>query len=428
MKQLDLFKNEEALFLQEAEEFLLDLELQVEKMEEQERFFKENQAFEWTEEFPQICDENGNFIGFDIVIGNPPYISAVDMARNKQLKEYNKTNYSIAKGAYDIYILFLKKGLDLLKKDGIYSWIIPNKFLSAQYSQEIKKELINKGLIKSIDISHIRVFKKASVYPIIIVGENKTRKQNFTEYYVKDENNLLKGSFIEYEKLKEYKRFKDFGIKIMSGTTGFEAQKVKELLTEIKTENSFPFVVSGCIDKYVLDFRNVRFMRKKFKQAYISNKNNSVAKSKWTFWKNNKIVIAGMTKQIEAIYAEEPLAIGVGAYGIYDFADFEPKFILAILNSKFLTNYIFKKFRDKHLAGGYLAVNKNNIEQFPLVQTPKKTQTKIVDLVNKILKLKQNDINANTEKIETEINQLVYKIYELTKEEIKIIENDYAIK
>ncbi len=424
MKQLDLFKKEEDVFLQEAEEFVLKLEFQVEKLEEQECFLKENQAFEWAKEFPQICDKNGNFIGFDIVIGNPPYISAVDMARNNKLKEYNRTNYPIAKGAYDIYILFLKKGLDLLKKEGRYSWIIPNKFLSAQYSQEIKKELIDKGLIKSIDISHIKVFKKASVYPIIIVGDKTTTKQNFTEYYVKDENSLSKEKFIKYEKLKEYKTFKDFGIKIMSGTTGFEAQKVKELLTESKTENSFPFVVSGCIDKYILDFQNVRFMRKKFKQAYISNKNNSVAKSKWAFWQNNKVVIAGMTKQIEAIYTEKPLAIGVGTYGIYDFADFEPKFILAILNSKFLSNYVFKKFRHKHLAGGYLAVNKNNIEQFPLIETSKNKQMQIVTQVNKILKLKQNNINANTEKIETEINQLVYKIYKLSENEIEIIENE----
>ncbi|OQX98891.1 MAG: hypothetical protein B6I24_04135 [Bacteroidetes bacterium 4572_128] len=401
MKQFDLFENnnEEDIFLQEAEEYLLYMENEIEKLEEKERFYKENHAFNWAENFPQICDENGNFEGFDVVIGNPPYISAVDMSRNAQLKTYFKNNYDIAKGAYDIFILFLKKATQILKKDCFYSWIIPNRFLSAQYAELIKKELIKNGLIHSVDISNIKVFKKANVYPIIIVGKNGNNEENFTEYYIKKEKELNEGNHKKYEILKEYRSFKDLGIKIMSGATGFEAGKIKSVLSERKTKNSIPFIVSGCIDQYSVDFKNLRFMKKKFKKAFISNKLKKIAKTKWSFWNNKKIVIAGMTKKVEAIFAEEALAIGVGTYGIYDFANFEPKFILALLNSKFMSSYITKKFKDKHLAGGYLSINKNTIEQYPIVE-------------------------IKTSKLEKEIDILVYKLYNLTKEEIKIIENE----
>ncbi len=73
MKQLDLFKTEEDSFLEECESFIFELENEIQELEEQERFFEENRAFEWDKEFPQCCDERGNWIGFDAVIGNPPY-------------------------------------------------------------------------------------------------------------------------------------------------------------------------------------------------------------------------------------------------------------------------------------------------------------------------------------------------------------------
>ena len=424
MQNLKLFKDEEDIFLQEAEEYLSYMESEIEKIENQERFCKENHAFNWEKEFPEVLDENGNFEGFDIVMGNPPYISAVDMARNKQLKMYFKNNYDIVKGAYDIFILFLKKATQILKKNYFYSWIIPNRFLSAQYSELIKNELIKKGLIHSVDISTFKVFAKANVYPIIIVGKDGNNEENFTEYYVKSEKALNTEKHKKYKTLKEYKTFKDLGIKIMSGTTGFEANKIKSMLSERKIKNSIPFIVSGCIDQYTVDFNNLRFMKQKFKQAYISNKNNQIAKTKWNFWNNPKIVIAGMTKKVEAIFVKYPLAIGVGTYGIYDFGNFEPKFILALLNSKFMSSYITKKFKDKHLAGGYLSINKNTIEQYPIIEINKTKQQKFIRRVDKILLLKSENQNADTSKIEKEIDKMVYQLYDLTAEEIKIIENE----
>jgi len=109
----------------------------------------------------------------------------------------------------------------------------------------------------------------------------------------------------------------------------------------------------------------------------------------------DKIVIAGMTKRIEATFSDSPLALGVGIYGIYDFGKFNPKFLLAILNSKFLTYYLNIEFKDKHLAGGYLAINKSTIESLPLVYTD--AQESLIKKADLMLQLNKNlqDIKQN---------------------------------
>ncbi len=403
--------------------------LSKELVNAQERYEKKKRSvfaktLEWRFEFPEVLDNKGNFTGFDAIVGNPPYISAVNMARNKWLKAYFKNAYPEATGAYDIYVLFLKKATELLKQNGFYGWIIPNKFLATQYAKKTRELLINTGLSSSVDISNINVFKKASVYPIMIFGKNKSKKTKFRKYRTElKTEEQLSDELYEYPEMKKYKSFNEMGIKIKSGTTGFEAQKIKLLILKRKVKGSIPFVVSGCIDRYSLDFKNVRYMKSLYKKAFIHNNKKTIAKSKWDFWNNKKIVIAGMTKEIEAIWTEQPLAIGVGTYGIYEFGNYNPKFLLGILNSSFMSYYVVNKFRDKHLAGGYIAINKNMISEFPIVDINKHDQKPIIELVNKLLKIKNRN-KKNIRNIENQIDKLVYKLYNISDKEIKIIENE----
>lgn len=104
-------------------------------------------------------------------------------------------------------------------------------------------------------------------------------------------------------------------------------------------------------------------MKDKYDKAYIYLDSN-ITESKQYMWKNPKIVIAGMTKQIEACYVDSPLAIGVGVYAIYDFAGYDPFYILGVLNSKHTTEFLITEFSDKHLAGGYLASTNLRLNNF----------------------------------------------------------------
>jgi hypothetical protein len=272
------------------------------------------------------------------------------------------------------------------------------------------------------------VFDNVSIYPIIIIG-NKLVK-SFKRFKANQLNDLSSNNLKLETTVNLHPTFKDFGIKVCSGTTGFQAKQILKYISEKRTKHSVPFVVSGSIDPYFIRFDSIRYMNRKFKRAFIT-KGTDIASTKWAFWQNEKIVIAGMTKRIEAIYFTEPLAIGVGVYAIPNYSTFHPKVLLALMNSKYLTYYLNTKFRDKHLAGGYLAINKSTIEQLPLVKIEECKQNDILMLVDRILSLTQNDDylqnsqkQAKVKALEAKIDQLVYKLYDLTPEEIKIMEGE----
>ena len=373
-----------------------------------------SEFFLWHTWFSDVFESGG----FDIVIGNPPYVSAVNMARTDVEKRIYKSIYPQATGAYDLYVLFLLKGCILSKN--IYTWIIPNKFLIADYAELSRSELKRNGLYRSLDVSIFNVFKEASVYPIILNG-GKIANLEFKMYNLEDYEGLLLNKVVERTMVSCDETILSCGIKVCSGATGFEAQRIKEFVTEYPISNTIPFTVSGNIDRYSYNNRNVRYMKDKYPTAYIFL-DKSIADSKKAMWTKPKIVVAGMTKVIEATYVDCPLAIGVGAYAIYNFNGISPYYILGLLNSKYTSYYLRKKFKDKHLAGGYLAINKSTIEKLPFVVGDERIQNEIVKLVIQILDKKKKDSCANTSDMESLIDKFVYQLYNLTKDEITIIE------
>ncbi len=327
-----------------------------------------NKAFGWHKEFPDIFKDGG----FDVVVGNPPYVNArnMDIIDRKYLNE----KYKALQGSYDLYAAFLLKAHDLLKQTGRYGWIIPNKLLIADYAKKVLRTLENKSLKMVVNVSKLSVFNGVGVYPIIVIGSLNRKESGSIRYDITNPEHL--NSVEEYQAkdnpLKRFESLASVGIKINSGTTGFEAQKIKPLLNE--NNDGIPFAVSGSIDPYTIDTTLVPYMKSRYSHPYIYSYRQEVSESKYRFWNNEKIVIAGMTKRIEAVYAPKPLALGVGVYAIYDYAGQNPKALTAILNSRFMTHYLLKEFADKHLAGGYLAINKSTLEQLPIV-TPNSIQS-----------------------------------------------------
>ncbi len=359
---------------------------------------------------------SGNNPGFDIVIGNPPYVSAVDRKRSQGLKNYYKKFYPEATGSYDDFILFLLRGLSILNSKGVYSWIIKNTFLSADYSLKTKEKLINKGgLYQSLDISNEDVFHKIGVYPIIINGNLQNKSKNFQELNVGNFKNLENDIFVKVKKLKKYTTFGDFKIKLFTGTAGFGANSIIKLIEIKRNDNNIPFVVSGNVDRYKFHNNNVRYMGTTYSKAYLKIKNQKVlADQKVNFFQSPKIVIAGMTKEIEAVYVKKPLALGVGIFGIYEFSGYDPYFLTGLLNSKFLSTYMVNKFKDKHLAGGYISITKSVIEKLPFILIKKSDQNYISerskyihDHVNQV----DEDNNSKILKLNNEINKRVEEIF-----------------
>lgn len=371
-----------------------------------------NNFFLWHTWFSDVFNRDDKE-GFDIVIGNPPYVSAVNMARTGEEKLLYKQSYPEATGAYDMYVLFLLLGVKL--SSNIYCWIIPNKLLVADYAKKTLHKLKAEcGLEKTIDVSVYDVFKNASVYPIIVLG-NKVSHEQFNSYFLNNYTDLIDNRLNKKESVEESNkvRLSLLGLKVCSGATGFEAQKIKENICEIDNNHTIPFTVSGNMDRYVFNNTNVRYMKDKYSRAFIYLDSN-ITESKQEMWKNPKIIIAGMTKKIEACYVDTPLAIGVGVYAIYDFAGYNPFYILGILNSKSTTDFLTAEFSDKHLAGGYLAINKSTIEQFLFPKNvPADVQQHIADIAKSIHLAKKENPKSDIATLESQIDSIVSHLHSI---------------
>jgi hypothetical protein len=183
------------------------------------------------------------------------------MRRGKLVKDYFKVKYPLVTGSYDIYTLFVALTLQLAKPKGSYSYIIPNKFLVAEYSRQLYNKLLEDGSIQqAINLSQYNIFEAASVYPIIISGELDSRL-GFDKYEVSSIDDFMRGSFACESALKSYSTVKDAGFQVQSGLAGFQASSVIEFLSGTSGDGLIPFTVSGCIDRYVVSNRNVRYMK-----------------------------------------------------------------------------------------------------------------------------------------------------------------------
>lgn len=106
--------------------------------------------------------------GFDIVIGNPPYVDSEEMSRSMPLqREIYARKYICAKGNWDIFVLFIEKGINLLKDKGVQTYIVPNKLISAPYTTRLRKEMSKNEILEIRDYSNVNVFKSAAVYPVV---------------------------------------------------------------------------------------------------------------------------------------------------------------------------------------------------------------------------------------------------------------------
>ena len=131
--------------------------------------WKDKKAFNWEEEFKDIMD-NG---GFDVVIGNPPYIRIQSLPRDEA--NYYRDNYNSAFGSFDIYVLFIEQAINLLKPEGRMGLITSGKFLKSDYGKKLQQILIGSCTIENIiDLSAQRVFSEATTYPTIIILKKGT--------------------------------------------------------------------------------------------------------------------------------------------------------------------------------------------------------------------------------------------------------------
>ncbi|EHV0356392.1 class I SAM-dependent DNA methyltransferase, partial [Campylobacter coli] len=163
-----------------------------------------NHPFEWRFEFPEILDDDGNFKGFDLIIGNPPYIRQEEL---KELKPHLAKNYKVYKGTSDIYTYFYELGFNVLKDNGVLSYITSNKYTRAGYGEALREFLLkNVKVLEYTDLNGIKVFDSATVDTSILCFEKSKSKDNKFKY-LSLSNEILKTCAYDIGLYKDFAEF-----------------------------------------------------------------------------------------------------------------------------------------------------------------------------------------------------------------------------
>ncbi|MCX6745933.1 MAG: N-6 DNA methylase, partial [Candidatus Parcubacteria bacterium] len=458
--------------------------------------------FDWNEQFKDVFKQGG----FDVVIGNPPYLKELD---NKRIFEpIKKSEYKkYYQGKMDFWYFFLHRAIDVVKENGIIGFITNSYFLkgagASKLNDRIKNELV---MIKAIDLDDIKVFGDVSGKHIIHIYQKRKAEKNDKTLYVKVNKENFVG-FID-ESLGKKIPYKDiisdskvsfeYGDKInfndciqlgdiydvSQGVVEANAQISRKSLLELK-DTKFKagegvFVLSkkelsglnlnsdeknvikkylntSDVGKYSINFHNQylvysdKEIKYKIKKGELLHLKEHLDKVKKFITSSNKPY--GLHRPREQKYFEEPKLICKGMFLHPEFTldqdkyymgfsfsviiqkdkNYSLRYLLGILNSR-LGEYWFNINGKKRGIGvdiGVLVFRK-----FPVLTATKEQQQMIEKLVDKMIKLNQElqkiDPIMDKEKYEKkkkeieetdgEIDKLVYKLYNLTSEEIKIVD------
>ncbi|HEF2241927.1 TPA: Eco57I restriction-modification methylase domain-containing protein, partial [Campylobacter jejuni] len=460
-----------------------------------------NHPFEWRFEFPEILDDDGNFKGFDLIIGNPPYIRQEEL---KELKPHLAKNYKVYKGTSDIYTYFYELGFNVLKdRGGVLSYITSNKYTRAGYGEALREFLLkNVKVLEYTDLNGIKVFDSATVDTSILCFEKSKSKDNKFKYLALS-NEILKTCAYDIGLYKDFAEFSQNSLSKESFTFSDEntsalKAKIERIGTPLKEWqglNIYRGILTGYNEAFIITTekrneilanckdeaekeRTAKLIRKMLRGRDIKRYSYEWA-GLWVInthngYKNqngekveaiNIKHYPSLKKHFDEFYPqlEKRADKGLTPYNLRNCAyieEFEKekivypcimakepcfsyetsfafamapaniitsnsdilKYILAFLNSDF----IYLMLRKFYMGGGIEGELKtNNLEKLPIPKINSKNQKladELINLVDEILKAKEQDKNANTQELENKINSLVYKLYNLTEEEIKIIE------
>lgn len=482
--QTDLFglsKKEETARAKKTKEITTELHKLEGEIEELKSNKIYENAFEWRFEFPEVLNDQGDFVGFDVVIGNPPYFQL-------QYSEYAKidffNSYKLFEKTGDIYSLFFEKSDMLIKENGLVSFITSNRFCNTNYGKSTRKYLAERKLISILNINNADIFDEANVGTIIAIFQKSNKLNNtFKCYEFKnlnevinlqtylDNNNIYTEQLFFNEeqwvfasneilslrnKLTSNKiRLSDIDdIKINRGiTTGSNSiflvksefaenlinqdKKYSEILkpvlkgAEIKRydikPNQFYIILTKTdvkIEEYPLLYNYLSINKNELEKVYETKK----GMKKWyelrkcsyydDFEKEKLIWTRLSSVNSFAICSNSEYSIDSTSFATGK----NLKFYCSILNSKVV--YFYFKLGSVIWGADGIKWFGEYFDSIPLPKINENQQQPFIDKVDQILTLKKENPAADTSVLEREIDVMVYALYGLTEEEIAIVENN----
>jgi len=460
---------------------------QVEKEKTAQKDEIYSNTFEWRFEFPQVLNDDSDFVGFDVVIGNPPYIRQEEI---KELKPFLERNYQCYTGVADLFVYFYELGLNLLKPNGHLTYISSNKYFRAGYGEKLRQFLTDSTTIYNlIDFGDYPVFEEAIAYPSIITLSKAKPENNQVQALSWDE--AKKQDIAQFATILEQDGLRILQANLKPDGWRLESSQNFDLLTKlrnigrplgehvngalyygIKTGLNEAFVIdratrdrlinehpsSSKVIKPLLRGRDVKRWCVDYQDLYLIFTRRGIN------IKNYPAIEKYLSQYRDRLTAGVEGGRKAGSYEWYEIQDnvaywqeFEkskivwgnlatsPQFALATVNSYVCApanlivsennNYLLAILNSKAAQyvisqnaalrqGGFLEFKPIYVSQVTIPAATESQRTAIEKLVQKCLDAKKGDPKADTNELEQAINALVYQLYGLTEEEIKIVEGE----
>ncbi|MFH2028996.1 MAG: TaqI-like C-terminal specificity domain-containing protein [Bacteroidota bacterium] len=398
---------------------------------------KKVKPFNWKKGFPEI--EN-----FDVVIGNPPYFR-VEAERPES--NYLRTKYSTPEFKLDIYTLFIEK----FAKEGFkkFGFIIPNTLLTNLTDRKLRKLLLEKTNIDEIVNYRIRVFQDAVVHSMILILDDnlKAKKVKITEVNP-DSTEVFE---IEKKKFLENENY-SFDIRMFGknaslfenlNSKSIKLSKLCEVKQAIKTGNDQKYISNKkerANFKKVIGGSEMQRYQLNYDGRYVDYGDYlACPRNPHIFEVSEKILIRETGKRITATFDDDQYYIMSSLYSVFlkDGINYNLKYILGVINSN-LSQFFMKQLCFDNSSGAFIKARIFHYQQLPIKiinfkTTEKDKHDEIVKLVDQLLKLNEekaeeklqtkiSQLDSKIDYCENRINEIVYKLYDLTEEEIKIVE------
>lgn len=435
--------EEKAAQVKEAIKLSTEIQEEENKIKEMEKMYDD--AFEWRFEFPEVLNDDGEFVGFDLIIGNPPYgiilVAQETVIINQQLPNWQKSLGN------DSYFYFIARGLSLLSNNGTFAYIVPNTWRLISAGSAFRKIILS--YLYCID-THVKpVFSEAVVDCDIIFASNRT--SDLISLSIYDEETCVKSSQVPVDILKQYEIInthldvKDYELIkkvfmhseplktsfiVKNGVKPYEkgkgnppqSQEIvdnKPFTSEYKKDDTFKPLIGGSLfHRYVNLWKNNYWIS--YGQWLAAPRDKNI------FDTPEKIIIRQTSDRIIATKVDSEFIMRDNTHIILpNQGKLELTFALAILNSR-LIDFIYWTMNPEK--GEALAqVKKYHIENLPIPNISESDQKPFIDLANQILEKKRQNPDADTSDLEEKIDCLVYELYGLTEEEIKIVEGVHEL-
>ena len=409
-----------------------------------------NQFMLWHTWFYDVFSQGG----FDILIGNPPYVFArnsEEKGMSQEDKEIYYKKFALAKYQINLYHLFVEQGVNLLNNKGSFAYIIPNNWMTINTNKDFRKYILShsniavtnfyKQVFENADVdSSILVFSKDQNDEIIRLNEaiqidkikliKEVSKQVILsqkdfiiniELFKGDDNYNIILKMEEHSKPLSFYAQVKCGIKAYQVGKGHPAQSKEEKINRVfhsktkRGDDYYKYLEGSDVKRYILTWENKEYIR--YGNHLAEPRRN------WNLFSSVRILVRQIPSKppycINAVLTHDTYINDLNSMNIIDMRC-DPYYILSILNSRPISFWFAQKF-GKLQRGLFPQFKINELASFPIPNVSKETMEKLSKLASKISEQKRKEISSDTASLELEIDSIVSELFGLNSNEIKRI-------